>query len=373
MLRLKVEGFRSLRDVDVPLREGLNLLIGPNGAGKSNLLGALRLARAVHEEGLATFVAEAGGANTLLHYGRKVSPSMMMHLTFRQRDGTNWYQMRLEAADDDSLFFAEESYGYKPPGDAPTSWFSLGPGHRETRLTFESIKPVGKTARAVRHCLSQTRFYHFHDTSPAAPLRLTSRGDDDTSTLKADGSNLALLLYTLTHSEDEDDQRALTTIHDAVRRVAPFIRTLRPTLLGGTSRLGAPAGVRLSWLDERGELFGPHQLSDGTLRAIALFTALAQPRRPDFISVDEPELGLHPVALEVLMELARGAARTSQVLMSTQSNALLDYFSPEEVLVAERQDNASTFTRHSEASLRQWLDEYTLSDLYNKNLLGGRP
>jgi predicted ATPase len=372
-VRLTVDGFRSIRHVEVELREGLNLLIGPNGAGKSNLLSALRLVRAVHEGGLSTFVAQAGGADALLHYGSKVSPSLMLGLAFRQRDGKNWYRARLEAADDDSMFFAEEMYGYQPPGDEASSRFSLGPGHRETLLNEEAKKPVAKTARAVKHCLAQTRFYHFHDTSPSAPLRRSSRGDDDASTLKSDGSNLALLLYRLSQSEDEEEQRALVTIHDAVRRVAPFIRELRPTLLVGAPRFGPPPAVRLSWVDERGELFGPHQLSDGTLRAIALFTALAQPRRPDFISVDEPELGLHPVALEVLMELARGAARTSQVLMSTQSTALLDYFVPEEVLVAERQDSASTFTRHSEESLGEWLSEYTLSELYNKNLLGGRP
>ena len=116
-------------------------------------------------------------------------------------------------------------------------------------------------------------------------------------------------------------------------------------------------------------------ISDGTLRCIALFTALGQPVEslPAFLSIDEPELGLHPAALGILASLVRSTSTHAQILLATQSPALLDLFDPQDVVVAERAQGATTFRRLDPDQLAGWLEDYSLSELYDKNVLGGRP
>ena len=94
---------------------------------------------------------------------------------------------------------------------------------------------------------------------------------------------------------------------------------------------------------------------------------------PSLILLDEPELGLHPAALTLLVEMLRGASMHQQVLAATQSVTLLDQLTPDEVIVAEQHDGASTFRHLDESSLETWLDEYGLGELWLKNVLGGRP
>lgn len=133
--------------------------------------------------------------------------------------------------------------------------------------------------------------------------------------------------------------------------------------------------MRLDWVDDRDERFGVHQLSDGTLRAIALITALAQPtaslRR--FISIDEPELGLHPSALHILADLTRSVSPRAQVFLATQSTAFLDHFEVGEVVVVERDSGRSRLERPSPEALATWLEEYSLSEVFEKGVIGGRP
>jgi predicted ATPase len=198
-------------------------------------------------------------------------------------------------------------------------------------------------------------------------LRTHARAEDD-QFLRSDGSNFAAYLYRLAQSEDEAENKAWRRINQFVSRIAPAVKELAPTPINGTS-------VRLDWLDDQDERFGVHQLSDGTLRAIALITALGQPttQLPKFMSIDEPELGLHPAAIGLLAELARSVSRHTQVLFATQSTAFLDYFEPSEVVVVEREGGASTLYRLDEDALAPWLEDYSLSEVFDKGVIGGRP
>ena len=114
-------------------------------------------------------------------------------------------------------------------------------------------------------------------------------------------------------------------------------------------------------------------LSDGTIRFIALVTALLQPDPPSIIVIDEPELGLHPSAIALLAETIRAASARSQIVVATQSALLLDGFEPNEVVVVERDNGHSVFKRLDESQLQEWLVDYSLGQLWLKNLLGGRP
>ena len=206
--------------------------------------------------------------------------------------------------------------------------------------------------------------YHFHDTSESARIKQT--GDiADNQVLRPDASNLAAFLFLL--KEKHPDHYA--GIVDRIRMVAPFFDDflLRPQPLNEEK-------IRLEW-KERGSdaYFNAHALSDGTLRFICLATLLLQPSLPSIVLLDEPELGLHPYAIAVLADLLRDAATKTQVVASTQSVSLVNQFEPKDVIVVEREGPETTFRRLDQADMAQWLEEYTLGELWEKNVLGGRP
>lgn len=135
-----------------------------------------------------------------------------------------------------------------------------------------------------------------------------------------------------------------------------------------------PDETLLEWRQKNSDYpFHPSQISDGSLRFICLATALLQPNPPSTILLDEPELGLHPYALTLLAGLIQKASKRTQVIVSTQSAALIDHFEPEDIVVVERQNGESIFKRLNKADLNVWLEDYSLGELWQKNVFGGRP
>lgn len=134
--------------------------------------------------------------------------------------------------------------------------------------------------------------------------------------------------------------------------------------------------IKLEWSHQgTGQYFDVSSLSDGTLRFIALATLFLQPKRfrPSAILVAEPELGLHPYAIGLLASLIRQASVDTQVVVSSQSSLLLDHFSPEDVLVADRVEGHTEIKRLSPATREEWLEDCSLGQLWKKNEIGGRP
>lgn len=393
--RIKMTGFRSLRDVELePGR--ITVLIGANGAGKTNLLAALRMLPLMRTQSLRRFVAGSGGASTLLHYGPKVTPELTLRLEFAQGTGTNAYTARLGHTAGDALVYNDEIVESHPNPNQPAIHQSLGVGHGESLISdnVNSLMKMGafKTGlgnlplpadpdtrnaiadaiQRVHRGIARMSFFHFHDTSSTSPLRQNSRQSED-QYLRSDGSNLATYLFRLANSDAPDDVAAWKRVGMLLRRVAPYIKRIDPALVD----LAHPdrSAIRIGWIDENDHRFDVSDLSDGTLRALALITALSQPvaRLPRFLSIDEPELGLHPAAITLLAGLVRSIAPRCQVLLATQSPALLDHFEPEEVVVAERANGETSFRRLDREALATWLEEYSLSELFDKNVLGGRP
>ncbi|WP_437929249.1 AAA family ATPase [Sorangium sp. So ce291] len=370
LTRVRVEGFRSLKDVTLDLGP-ITVVIGPNGAGKSNLLTALRLPPLMRTQVLRRFVGEQGGASKLLHYGPETTRELGIALEFKDGPGRKCYEVRLGYAAGDSLVFVAENLFLGTLTDEEPKGLQLGTGHTESQLGKIQL-PSAASLAAVPALIGRMSFFHFHDTSLTSPLRQNAT-QADSKCVRSDGSNLAAYLYRIKRSESEEARAAWTLFEGLVRRIAPFINALEPDLVA-PDRADASA-VRLYWSDERGHRFDAHDLSDGTLRAIALFAALTQPpaTRPKFLTIDEPELGLHPAAISIFAGLVRSASAHSQILVATQSPALLDEFAPDEVVVAERRGGETTFTRLDPKELEAWLEDYSLSQLYDKNVLGGRP
>jgi predicted ATPase len=367
--KLTIEGFKSIRKLEDFELRSLNVLIGANGAGKSNFVDFFRLLREIIEQRLQLAVATAGGADAYLHLGPKITGQIAAKLFF----GVNKYEFALVPTADNRLIFAEETTNYD--GSLGSSRRSLGSGHSEAKLKEhkDDESPYGSYKGVfyyVYRAVASWIVYHFHDTSASAAVRRQGAINDN-EFLRPSAENLAAFLYRISQTHPGHYAR----IRDAVRLAAPFFDDfkLRPLATN-------PEMIQLEWLQKDSDYpFRASQLSDGTLRFMCMATALLQPVLPATLLFDEPELGLHPYALTLVANLFQQAARhsgatiTRQVIVSTQSATLLNEFVPEDVVVVERVRGESIFHRLDSAHLSEWLQEYTLGELWQKNVLGGRP
>lgn len=364
--RLTLNAFRSIKSADLELKP-LNILIGANGAGKSNLVSFFKMLNEMMGGRLQQYVAASGRAQSILHFGPKVSPQLEASLEFEVDNGTDTYHMRLFHAASDTLVFAEELLTFVGTDwSGPPKELNLGAGHQETKIrdAAENNEP---TAKVFRHLLNNCRVFHFHDTSSTARARQYCYVDDN-RWLMPDAGNLAAVLFELKNRESSVAYRRIVS---TIRRIAPFFNDFELEPAGANDR-----DVILNWSHkESDQVFGPHQFSDGTLRVIALVTLLMQPveNLPHVVVVDEPELGLHPAAKTIVAGLFKKASHHCQVIVATQSAALLDAFDPEDVVVVERNNGSSNFKRLDLDALEEWLEEYSVGQLWEKNVLGGGP
>ena len=364
--KVTIEGFKSIRKLDDFKLSKLNVLIGANGAGKSNFVSFFRLLRELIEQRLQLAVAVEGGADACLFLGPKETTRLRAKLHF----DCNGYEFSLVPSQTDQLIFESEKAVFQ--GDSGERPIALGSGHIEAKLKDRKDSPgIGGAKRGVPHyvfdAISSWVVYHFHDTSFSAGVRRPQALNDNLA-LRPSAENLAPFLHRLNQTNHDHYLR----IRDAVRLAAPFFDDflLRPIP-------GNEEKVQLEWRQRDSDYpFRASQLSDGTLRFICMATALLQPCPPSIMLFDEPELGLHPYALTLLGNLFQKATKQyfgPQIIVSTQSALLLNEFEPNDVIVVERAGSESTFRRLSSEHLSEWLQDYTLGELWQKNLLGGRP
>ncbi len=348
---LTIEGFKSFQCLERLELGPLNVLIGANGSGKSNFLAAFELlAKACSARQISFHVGQAAGADRLLHYGPKVTRRIRFKVNFK--DGQADFTLLLRHAAENTLL-----------AHLQIETDSLPANFAEQ---FEPAPGLAPAVEFLRPRLERWRAYHFADTGRASPMK-TAPSLDDNRHLRPDGANLAAFLYLL----QVRHKSAYVQIRRTVQLAAPFFDdfVLAPRSLN-------PDTIQLEWRHRRSEAhFGASSLSDGTLRFMALATLLLQPveMRPKVILIDEPELGLHPYAVTLLAAMLREASVESQLIVATQSPLLLDHFEPEEVLVMDRREGATTVRRLCAESLSVWLEEYSLGELWEKNELGGRP
>ncbi len=337
--KLTIEGFKSIRKLEDFEIRNLNVLIGANGAGKSNFVEWFRLLRALTQthEALQRFVEKAGGGDGLFFGGPKTTPVIRGGLDI----GTYAYDFTLEPIASAGIIVSNEvHHNWTPRSRSPEARFLAGP------------------------LISKWAVYHFHDTSGLSPMR-REQAIEDTAYMREDASNIAAFLRATREKHPAD----YALIRDTIRLVAPFFDNF---LLNERTRgaAGLEKKVALDWHQKGSDFpFQAWHLSDGTLRFMCLATALLQPNPPPIIVIDEPELGLHPHALEVLAGLLQKAAQRGQVIVSTQSAPLLSQFEPEDVITVTRKEGASVFARLDRNALAEWLKDYTLGELWQKNVI----
>jgi predicted ATPase len=362
--KIVIKGYRSIKDASLELAS-LNVLIGANGAGKSNFVSFFKMLNEMMANRLQQYIGTHGRAQSLLYFGPQITPQLKAELEFEENDIRDWYQMRLFHAAGDSLVFADESLRFQRPGYPDPRYVPLGSGHQETRIGDEANRGE-LTARTFRRLLNQCRVYHFHDTSPTARIRQACYINDN-RWLMPDAGNLAAMLYGYRQQHEIVYQRIVSTIRKVMLEFDDF--DLGPSRLNSND-------IFLNWRKRgRDYLFGPHQMSDGTLRAMAIITLFLQPEHelPDVIILDEPELGLHPHALEIVAGLMRSASLSSQVIVATQSQTFLDNFEPVEIITVESRQGESIFRRLDPDQLESWLEDYSIGELWQRNVLGGGP
>ena len=361
---IKIKGYKSIRELNLNLSP-INVLIGANGSGKSNFISFFKLLRWMMQSPgqLQFFVGQSGGASTFLFDGAAVTPQIEAELNFETSSGKNDYSFRLFHAASDTFILAEEKYRFsRNTFSSSANWISLDAGHKESKLI--DLSNLGdSTARTISRLIQICVVHQFHDTSQTA--RFKQRWNvDDNQYLKEDAANIAPFLLKLKENAPLYYQRIVETL----AQIAPFFADFVLSPIGNT--------VLLQWRERGSDLvFSPHQASDGTLRAMALVSLLLQPtdNLPDVLILDEPELGLHPYAINIIGGLINGVSNHCQVILATQSTLLIDCFEAQDTIVVERENRQSTFNRLDPLILEDWLEEYSLSELWNKNVIGGRP
>ncbi|GHV44879.1 chromosome segregation protein SMC [Synergistales bacterium] len=359
--RLTIKGFKSIVNLEsFPLRN-LNILIGSNGSGKSNFISYFRMLGELVNGRLQHWTAKNGSADRIVSFGVKETSSVESAVEFAP--GT--YKFNLETTVDGGFSFVREELVGKKTRLKHEVLFGLG--HKESLLkTSLKKKKDGVIARPFYDAINGWSIFHFHDTSETALVKRYASLQDN-ERLRPDASNLAAFLYRLSDEAPDTYGQICETVRLAIPFFDDFVLQPRELDTGECQ-------INLMWKQSGSDyVLWPSQLSDGSVRFICLVTALLQPNPPSTIIIDEPELGLHPYAVTLLGALLRSASTRMQVIVSTQSVDLVNEFSIDDLVVVERKDGATIFRREEESDFKMWLEDYTTGELWEKNVLGGRP
>lgn len=343
---ISIHGFKSIQNLDDLKLNNLNILIGSNGAGKSNFISFLAMLQERLNSSIPDWFNKNGGANQVLTFGSKKTPRITAKVKVKTPT-VRTYSLTLEHTNTDTVYCSQESV---------TSY--------RKRIQIERGKE-DTIIDDISSIISGLQQYHFHDTSPESNIKLRGNSQDN-AFLRTNGSNLAAFLAKL----QKDNSSIYKKIIKTIQLVIPFFDNFHFFTYGPPEN----EQIQLGWKQKNIDYpFYAAQLSDGALRYIGIVTALLQPKAPSTLILDEPELGLHPYAINVLGGLLRAASKRMQIIISTQSVSLINNFNLEDLIIVERDNGVSTFKRIDSKLYQNWLEEYSVGDLWAKNLLGGRP
>ena len=357
--RLTIRGYKSIQALEgLELRE-LNVVIGSNGAGKSNFVSFFTLMRNLMQGKLHPYVVQQGGADDMMFGGPKRTDKLSFELMFGERG----YRFILEPTVQGTFLLSDEAR-YDAASKQP--WCALGYSPDGVPRLVKEIREHSADApysAPVYEAIMSWRVYHFHDTSATAPMRRYAIVQD-TNTLRSDASNIAPFLLHLKETQSDVYKEIVRAVRMVIPSFGDFL--LKP------QRMGESEQVCLTWVKDGSDYpMQPYHLSDGSIRFICLATALLQPNPPSTMIIDEPELGLHPEAIAMLAELMKAASTRTQVIAATQSPLLVDCFRAEDIVVAQMRNGATTFRRLKTADLEKWLEDYSLGDLWVRNIIHG--
>lgn len=363
---LEIRGYKSV-SFDNPLSITLgdiNILLGANGAGKSNIISFFKMLSYMMSGRFEEYVARTGSNQTFLHFGSKKTPLITAKLKFESSQAYDEYSFTLTTATPNRLIIKDETITYERKDNKYTpKTIQLKSNFTESGL----VDRKDKIAMTIRNILDRgCKVYQFHDSSAEGPLRQASPVNS-ANYLQAEGNNLASFLYLLKQDYPDEYKRIVSYVKMIVPQFRDFYLEPKNNY------------VSLNWVDTslNDYVFNSNQLSDGSIRFIALATLLLQPADtiPGVIIIDEPELGLHPYAIDQLAEMIKDASLHAQIIIATQSPALIDNFDIDNITIIERDEDKgyTVANKLNKEELKEWLEEYSNSELWNKNVIGGRP
>ncbi len=371
---LKLSGYKSFNSnknpEEITFRD-INVIIGANGSGKSNLVSFFEMFDRMIRGYLQEYIGLEGSVDTFLYFGVKNTQEIKAEISFLNTY-YNVYKFQLTHGKRDNLIYTEELIIHTKDNNSVFSQMDLGAGHKESVLFIDKNIDAPNIAEAYSEYEYSIKTFKFLNNPKDSYMRRAGYAENEKE-LYGDGSNLASYLYALKNTTEYKKyyDRIIKRIRMIMPQFADF--SLEPTTISKDPH------ISLNWKSQSNHnyILGPHQLSDGTLKFIALTTLLLQPpeKLPPVIIIDEPELGLHPKALGILAGMIKTASQHCQVIVATQSPRLVDEFSLEDIIVAEWDDkkNCSTFNKLNKEKLNEWLENYSLSELWEKNVLGGQP
>lgn len=367
--RVRIRGFRSFRDINVGL-SNLTVMIGANGSGKSNFIKFFEmLSWMLKGRNLKGFVDKNGGADDQLFLGSKITPHLEAEIHIRTDQGRNDYAFSFARGHPDRFHFMDEKFRFCKSGyETKAKWHELDGGGTESGLaaaTQEGTESKKRTARTILYLLRDNATFQFHDTSDGSVFK--QRWDaSDTAFLLGNGSNTAAILHRLV----QENIKLYDFICHIIRLALPGFDRFELDVTHGSM-------PPLRWKSRGSDkTFGAHLTSDGSLRFFALTTLLNLPddMLPSMILLDEPELGLHPAAINLIGSMIKSLSERKQVIVATQSPLLVDQFSLDNLLVLDFDEQSTIFRAINKDDYKVWLDqELSPADLWQKNILGGRP
>ena len=380
--------------------EPLNVLIGPNGSGKSNFVQAIGLLKAAPKD-VAAPIRAGGGMPEWPWKGGGGSPAIDLEVeaTVAYPEGTSplRHRFQLLRVGQGLEVISEVIESEQPPGqpaEAASSFYSFDGAKAVLSVRQQTQTPSGDgVGRSQRHLdrrdlnpgysiLSQLedpyqypeitylrrvypdiQLFRTCHLGPGSVLLGPQSASEFAGFVVEDGSNLGMVINNVFN-----DLSAKKRILDELRRFYEPVEDLSQRVVANTIE---------TLIHERG-LFRPtptNRLSDGTLRYLLLLAILCHPSPPPLICLEDPEIALHPDALGRLGQLLKEACAKTQLIVTTHSDALVSALSdvPEAVVICEKDAWGSHLRRLDPAALKEWLEDYTLGDLWRMGETGGNP
>ncbi|MCU0450957.1 MAG: AAA family ATPase [Bernardetiaceae bacterium] len=344
---LEINGYKSIKSARIGLSP-INILIGANGSGKSNFISFFEFLNRLYHRKLSEYINLNGGSSKFLHKGNKVTDTISFRTEFD--NGQNGYAATLTLGTD-RFIFTKEQLIYQSEEGA-----DIGRSDYEAQIKMTD----NFRARYIIKHLEGLRKHHFHDTSAQSPFTQLSHIENDIYYLYEKGGNLGAFLFAIY----QQDKIIYNKILKTIQSIAPYFSDFY-------FQPNAENYLRFQWNDKYSDtIYGVNDLSDGTIRFIALTVLFMQPNLPHTIIIDEPELGLHPTAIAKLAGMIKSAAaKDCQVILATQSTDLISHFDAEDVITVDQVQGESVFKRLDRPSLAQWLEDYTIDDLWKRNII----
>ena len=360
----------------------LNVLIGPNGAGKSNLLEGISLLQSTPRD-LAETISNGGGIHDWIWQGRPSSSTARIDAIIKNSQGAQnlRYQLgftergqRLEVINEQieneqadeghrkPYFYYEQQYGRATLNYKDRTQRQLRPEEidpEQSILAQRKDPDHYPELTYLGNILGRIRLYREWSFGRKTPPRIRQQADLPNDFLREDGENLGLVLNKL-RREPPVKRRIL----DALRKLYDDITDFEIIIESGAVQV---------FLQEGDITIPATRLSDGTLRYLCLLAILCHPKPPPLVCIEEPELGLHPDILPTLSELLLEASERSQIIVTTHSEVLVDALTtrPESVITCGKHAGQTEMHRLKEEELADWLNKYSLGELWLKGEIGG--